>query len=221
MKKEKKITYENLLFLQEEMLLRAEDDLVATLGHLEDTFAEDIETGAKKIFSDLEIVRKALGLIRWEKENLLTILKNSYAFDYEGTILLPDREIHLLRELLEVGKSKASLRSIVIEVGQAMLSNSLLTLTPAKKDGVVEVGEKFKIKLPDGREFVTELTSPGNRLSERGAIRHFYETCRVHVGDKVVLEETKSGEWILRKFQPEKDEMDLDFLSKDEGGNNE
>lgn len=93
----------------------------------------------------------------------------------------------------------SGLRTLAIEVSQGMLNQHLLTLTDAKRSGLVKGGEKFKIQLPDGTIFSTELCDPGNKLRERGLIRKFYADSNVTEGDTVVMEEKSRGSWLLRR----------------------
>jgi hypothetical protein len=97
----------------------------------------------------------------------------------------------------DVEVAGGGLRTITVEVSQGMLNQHLLTLTDARRQRVVHLGEKFKIQLTDGTEFTTELCDPGNKLRERGLIRRFYDEAKITAGDKVILKETSKGNWRL------------------------
>lgn len=93
-------------------------------------------------------------------------------------------------------------RRIRTSITQGEINQNLLTLTDARKRGLIRMGEQFRIRLPDGQEFETELVQPGNKLRERGRIREFYEQQRIKPGDHVILEEVSPGTWTLTKGQP-------------------
>lgn len=93
-------------------------------------------------------------------------------------------------------------RRIRTSITQGEINQNLLTLTDARKRGLIGMGEQFRIRLPDGQEFETELAQPGNKLRERGRIREFYEQQKIKPGDHVILEEVSSGTWTLTKGQP-------------------
>lgn len=98
-----------------------------------------------------------------------------------------------------ISHSAPGLRRITIEVSEGMLNQSLLTVTDARKLGIVSLGERLKVTLPGGVSFETEVVEPGNRLRERGLIRSFYRDQRIEAGDYVVLSEVARGEWTLEK----------------------
>ncbi len=97
----------------------------------------------------------------------------------------------------DVEVADGGLRTITVEISQGMLNQHLLTLTDAKRQRVVHLGEKFKIQFADGTEFTTELCDPGNKLRERGLIRRFYDEAKITDGDKVILKEISKGTWRL------------------------
>lgn len=97
------------------------------------------------------------------------------------------------------GAVASGFRRIVVAVSDGMLKQSLLTLTDAKKRGVVRVGEKLEITLPSGETFTTEIVAPGNRLQERGRIKQFYAEQGIKEGDGVLIEEFESGKWKLTR----------------------
>ena len=91
------------------------------------------------------------------------------------------------------------LRRIHTSITQGEINQNLLTLTNARKRGLIRLGERFRIRLPDGQDFETELVQPGNKLRERGRIREFYLNQGIKPGDYVVLEETEPGAWTINK----------------------
>ncbi|HQY04509.1 MAG: hypothetical protein KA257_10925 [Opitutaceae bacterium] len=94
------------------------------------------------------------------------------------------------------------LRRIRTQITQGEINQNLLTLTSARKRGHIRLGETFKIKLPDGQDFETELVQPGNKLRERGLIGGFYRQQVIKTGDYVLMEETEPGVWTLTKETP-------------------
>jgi hypothetical protein len=96
-------------------------------------------------------------------------------------------------------RNERKLRQIQIELTQGMIRQNLLSLTTARKRGFVRLGEKFKVTLPDGREFETDLCEPGNKFRERGAIREFYGQINAKDGDVILLRELQPGCWSLAK----------------------
>lgn len=134
----------------------------------------------KRCAQEVEILNAHKKEVQAASNALVRVLMETLSFEGDG---------------VQVGKS--GLRTFIIEVSQGMLNQNLLTLTDAKRAGHVKVGEKFSIKLPDGTAFDTDLCDPGNKLRERGLIRHFYEQSRVGPGDSVILKEETSGTWRL------------------------
>ena len=95
------------------------------------------------------------------------------------------------------------LRKLPVEVTQGMIKQNLLTLTEHVKRGRIRVGEDLNVEAqPSGERFRTDLVENGNRLRERGAIGRFYREAGVHDGEFVVLTETASQRWTLRKATP-------------------
>lgn len=116
------------------------------------------------------------------ERHLIEIVTDVLGFDF-------DRESH----------SKTGLRQIEVEITAGMIRQNLLSLTSARKRGVVRIGEKFKIRLPDGASFETDLCEPGNKLRERGWVGHFYKTQGIGEGENVIVQETAPGEWELTR----------------------
>lgn len=150
--------------------------------------------------ADVESVRKMRAAISHATESVIDVMTSNLGFS-DDTVAL----------------STNHLRTIYIEVSEGMLNQNLLTMTTARRDGQVRLGEKFHITLPDGHEFETELCEPGARLRERGAIRYFYELTHTKPGDTVVLAETARGQWKLHASDhiPGSLEDYLTELSKD------
>ncbi len=134
------------------------------------------------------------------KNRLLEILTNTLGMENleEAT---PEELKQLLTKLDFSSPQTKRLRRIRTEISQGDLNQNLLTLTAARKRGIVRLGEHFKIRLPEGQEFETDLMKPGNKLRERGWIRAFYQQQKIQPNDSVVLEEIESGVWKLCKEQ--------------------
>ena len=92
------------------------------------------------------------------------------------------------------------IRQLPIEVTQGMINENLLTMSRHVKSGKIKVGEQLVIEpLPSGKPFQTVLLRQGKKLQERGKIASFYRAVNVKAGDYVVLTETSSGRWTLKK----------------------
>ena len=109
-----------------------------------------------------------------------------------------------------------------------MLNQSIFSVTQARKRGIIRLGERLKVTLPDSTAFETEIVEPGNRFRERGLVRAFYEREKVEGSDFVVLSEVKPGEWTLKKntraemvdekflgLEPRKDQQALNSKEKE------
>jgi hypothetical protein len=92
-------------------------------------------------------------------------------------------------------QSKGGLRKFRVEITEGAINQSLLSLTAAKKQGLVEVGERMTIHTPVGKAFKTRIGKVGNRLEERGRIKAFYNECKVEENDVVVFEEIEPKVW--------------------------
>jgi hypothetical protein len=97
----------------------------------------------------------------------------------------------------EFRDADTGLRYLEIVLTEGMINQSLLTLTKAKKLGLVRIGEAFKISTPTGEPFETLIVEPGNRLKERGRIGQFYSEYKLKEGDIVWLKESARGSWNL------------------------
>ena len=92
------------------------------------------------------------------------------------------------------------IRQLPIEVTQGMINENLLTMSRHVKSGKIKVGEQLVIEpLPSGKPFQTVLLRQGKKLQERGKIASFYRAANVKSGDYVLLTETSSGRWTLKK----------------------
>ncbi|MBP6507072.1 MAG: hypothetical protein KA257_05860 [Opitutaceae bacterium] len=138
---------------------------------------------------EAELLKGDLRSLSAIEDHMVSVLTDSLSFESD-----------------DVSVSPAGLRSFTIEISQGMINQNLLTLTDAKKRGLVRDGEKFRIELPDGTSFATELCDPGNKLRERGLIRKLYNDAKLAAGDKVVMAEMSRGVWKLRP----QDETDLE-----------
>jgi hypothetical protein len=98
-------------------------------------------------------------------------------------------------------RTETGLRSITLEVTEGMINQNIISLTAARKLGVVYLGERMKIELPDGTEFETEVIEPGNRLRERGLIRAFFQKENIAPAEKILLAEQSHGNWRLSKVE--------------------
>lgn len=97
-------------------------------------------------------------------------------------------------------KDSDQLREITILVLPGMITQSLLSLTPAIKSGIISPGEKLSIEaFPSRERFDTVLLPVGNKLQKRGKVGKFYREAGVRAGDTVVLREVGRGRWELRK----------------------
>ena len=129
---------------------------------------------------EVELLKADLRSLEGIREHAVSVLTNSLSFEADS-----------------VGVAASGLRIMKIEISQGMINQSLLTLTDAKRRGLVRDGEKFTIQLPDGTKFDTELCEPGNKLRERGMIRKFYEDTKMEPGFKVIMTEISRGVWSL------------------------
>lgn len=131
---------------------------------------------------------------------LSEILTATLGFEDE-TGARPGLEVLERLENISQDSSPKRLRRIRVSITQGAINQNLLTLTDARKRGLLRSGEHFKIRFPDGEELETELIQPGNKLRERGRIGAFYRHQEVHVGDYVILAEIEPGVWTLTKEQ--------------------
>jgi hypothetical protein len=101
------------------------------------------------------------------------------------------------------GSGSPQLRELPVEVTAGMIRQNLLTLTRHVKQRRIRIGDELTIEAqPSGERFRTQLLEKGNKLRERGAIARFYREANVRPGDFVVLSETASNRWTLKKAPP-------------------
>lgn len=132
-----------------------------------------------------------------ESERILSHLKKELA-DISDAIYGP--------EDIEDQADRLGLRTIRVRLSEGMINQNLLTLTTARKRGVVKKWEKMEIH-PEGAEaFTTDIVSPGNRLRERSRIKEFYLKKKASAGDTIILVETAEGVWSMR-HQPDVSEL--------------
>lgn len=150
--------------------------------HLHDNFAatDDVDYGRNLI--------KCLDEVD-ELNGLLTVVEDRFDLLVEGENLSD-------QSIIEVDR-QSGLRKFSIEISQGMINQSLLSLTKAKKNGLVKVGERMVIHPPEGSAFETKISKIGNRLEARGRIGAFFLEHGVEEFDQVVLEEIKPKHWKL------------------------
>lgn len=153
-----------------------------------------------QVSGDAKEVEECVAKLESIGKTLHEILTNTLGFEDEKEESPEEKErsARLFADLFPDPPAKR-LRRIRSEITQGEINQNLLTLTSARKRGHIRIGEHFKIRMPDGQEFETELVHPGNRLRERGWIREFYRQQGIKPGDFVVLEEIEPGIWKLNK----------------------
>jgi hypothetical protein len=116
----------------------------------------------------------------------------------KGTIeeVLQDEDLRYYKKQ-DLTKSTKRLRTISVSITEGMIKQNLLTLTEAKKRGLVKIGEHFAIETDQGECFETQMVKAGNRLRERSQIARFYKHHDAEDGDRVTLQEIKPGYWKL------------------------
>lgn len=181
-------------------------DLDEKISILEDYFEGSFEEGLS-----VDYARYLIGKLDELKElrQRLVSFKDTYDEILEEESLQSESSIST--------HSKSDLRRISVDITEGMLNQSLLTLTKAKKMGIVRVDERFVIQPPEGAPFETKLLRVGNRIKERGRIGAFYEDEKIEDLDRVILEETKPKHWKLyvdqeyrsRRIEAEKAILDL------------
>jgi hypothetical protein len=100
-------------------------------------------------------------------------------------------------EPLSSKKKEDGLRVLRLNISENAIKQSLLSLTAAKKLGLVTVGERMTIHTPEGKPFTTIISTVGNRLEERGRIRAFFKEHNVDEEDIIILEEIEPKVWKL------------------------
>lgn len=174
-------------------------------GHLltkaRDALDENETTWLAHVSSEARDVEDCITKLQSIGARLNDILTSTLGFE-DGYLEKPKGVDPAMFDLLEnhaAAKTGRRLRKIRTPVTQGEINQSLLTLTDARKRGLIRIGELFKIRLPDGQQFETELVHPGNKLRERGRIGEFYRQYSIKPGDYILLEEIEAGLWALTK----------------------
>jgi hypothetical protein len=174
---------------------RIESQILVVEDYLDHKFAEaeDVAYGRYLIkqYDRLDAVKK-----------LVFSLKNAYED------ILEDEGLRTLSKENSTSINSQQLRKISVVVTDGMIKQNLLTLTKAKKAGLVEEGQFFVIHPDGGDSFETKLLPKGNRLQERGKLAAFYARHKVEGDDHVILEETKKGVWKLYVDELRRKEVD-------------
>lgn len=92
-------------------------------------------------------------------------------------------------------KRDSDLREIRVEITQGMINQKYISLTEAKKAGLVEVGDRFRIDIGEGIEVETNLINPGNKFQNRSFVQSFFEKNGVKAGDYIQLAEREDKTW--------------------------
>jgi hypothetical protein len=95
----------------------------------------------------------------------------------------------------EKSETTNGFRRMQVEITQGMLNQKYISLTEARKRGLVEIGEKFRIDAGSGSVVETVLINPGNKFQNRSFVQEFFERNQARVGDSVELTEVKRGVW--------------------------
>lgn len=149
------------------------------------------------VSSEAREVEDYLVKLRATGERLREILTSTLGF--EDGYLDGSGGLDAAMRAASAEKTSKRLRKIRTSVTQGEINQNLLTLTDARKRGLIRTGEQFRIRLADGRQFETELVYPGSKLRERGRIGEFYRQYKIKPGDHILLEETEPGVWTLAK----------------------
>lgn len=177
------------------------DDLIVAIRDLDDLCGHNIEHIQDFDLDDGE------GPDRFESRfQRITELAKSHAIlkQKQEQIYAIKDEISAVADVLGVYDGDQSYRGsegrvIRVKLTSSMIRNSMLTLTDAKKQGIVSVGERFELHFPHGSTVNTDLVLTGNRLRERKAFRVLYEAEKAKSSDVIVLKERKEdpGTWDL------------------------
>lgn len=90
-------------------------------------------------------------------------------------------------------------RVINVVLSKSMIGSGMLTLTQAKRDGIIQPDETLKIAFPNGEVANAQIAEPNNRLTVRKHFKELYEKEYLQVGDVICLEEREdaAGLWNL------------------------
>lgn len=179
----------------------AEDMRGHLLSKARDAIDENETNWLAHVSSEARDVEDCIAKLRSIDERLQEILTSTLGFEdgYPAKFEGLDAAIAAASPGASVATTNRRLRKIRTSVTQGEINQNLLTLTDPRKRGLIRIGEQFKIRLPDGQRFETDLVHPGNKLRERGRIGEFYRQYKIKPGDNILLEETESGIWTLRK----------------------
>lgn len=95
----------------------------------------------------------------------------------------------------EKTETTGGFRRMQIEITQGMINQKYISLTEAKKRGLVEIGEKFRIDAGSGSVVETILINPGNKFQNRSFVQEFFDKSQARVGDLLELTEVQKGAW--------------------------
>ena len=174
-------------------------------GHLltkaRDAINESETNWLAHVSSEARDVEDCIAKLRSIGERLQEILTSTLGFEdgYLDKLESMNAKIDATLQDASTAKTIKRARKIRTPVTQGEINQNLLTLTDARKRGLIRIGEPLKIRLPDGQQFETELVHPGNKLRERGRIGEFYRQNKIKPGDHILLEETEPGVWTLSK----------------------
>jgi hypothetical protein len=103
-------------------------------------------------------------------------------------------------------------RVINVVLSKSMIGSGMLTMTQAKRAGIVSADETLKIAFPNGEVAKAQIAEPNNRLTIRKLFKELYEKESLQVGDVITLEEQENEEglWDLSVRKKVRGE-DIDF----------
>jgi len=104
------------------------------------------------------------------------------------------------KQSIESFLESSNYRQIRVQVTQGMINQNMITMSEARKKGLILLSEKMEIMpIPSGKLFETEICNPGVKLKARSAVKHFFETAGVKAGDFIVFDEVDRNSWKLYK----------------------
>ena len=179
----------------------AEDMRGHLLSKARDAIDENETNWLAHVSSEARDVEDCIAKLRSIDERLQEILTSTLGFEdgYPAKFVGLDAAVAAASQGAPAATPSRRSRKIRTPVTQGEINQNLLTLTDARRRGLIRIGEPFKIRLPDGQLFETELVHPGNKLRERGRIGEFYRQHKIKPGDNVLLEEIEPGLWTLNK----------------------
>jgi hypothetical protein len=121
------------------------------------------------------------------------------------------RLLHPKEPRIESLLEKPGYRQIRVRVTQGMINQNMITMSEARKKGLILLSEKMTIMpIPAAKLFETEVCNPGVKLKARSAVKHFFESAGVKAGDFIVLDEVDRNSWKLYK-EPSRSEQPIDL----------